>query len=61
MDYLVKSQANMLLNAIGCKQDAMSQHPYFKQGLHILLPKVDFFIQLNLCAKSFATFYEKCL
>jgi hypothetical protein len=57
----VKSQANMLLNAIGCKQDAMSQHPYFKQGLHILLPKVDFFIQLNLCAKSFATFYEKCL
>jgi hypothetical protein len=45
-----------------CKQDTMGQWHYLKQELHALLPKIEFFIQMNFWTKyKFANCYELLL
>jgi hypothetical protein len=34
-------------NILGCKQDKKSKRRYFRKGLHVILPKNNFFIQMN--------------
>jgi hypothetical protein len=36
----------------GYKQNTMSQQDYFRKGMHVFLPKNNFFIQMN-----FETFF----
>jgi hypothetical protein len=52
---------NMTRNPYGWKQDIMSQWCYFRRGLHVLLPKNIFFIQMNFWMKYFSNCYKKCL
>jgi hypothetical protein len=32
---------------MGCRQDTMSQHDYYRKGLHVFFPKKTFFIQMS--------------
>jgi hypothetical protein len=47
--------------SMGCKQNTMNQHYYFRKGLHVILFKFYFSIWMNFITIFLAIFYNKCL
>jgi len=41
----------------GCKQDTMSQHDYFRKGLHVFFPKRNYFIWMNFGTMFLTIFF----